>query len=290
MRGIALIGFALCLCGGTAHAGAIFASDGSLLYQIDGTTASVVNATTLSVAGVTGLAFSPSNQLWGVFDFGGTSQAGTIDLGTGNVSLLAQSIADDTRGLAFDAGGNLFTYFTGPGLIGGIDLGTGASTSAFANGCATAFSFAQDGTAWVSPDGAGMASIPMGAVIGTGSGCGTSTGSGSGAPTGSSGGTPTGSGSGGPPPSNFVALYGFGPTFYGIQQPGNGSVPSLVSFDGTTLQSPPNTTEIGVLPEGVSSLAVQQDVQFTPEPAAIALMGMGLSAIGGMVLYRRRRR
>jgi hypothetical protein len=87
-----------------------------------------------------------------------------------------------------------------------------------------------------------------------------------------------------------VAFYSFGDTFYGIQQPGDGSLSSLVSFDGTTFQSPPGTSELAVLPEGSSSLAVQQDLQFAPEPAAVALMGIGISAMGGMVLYRRRRR
>jgi hypothetical protein len=293
MRALASIGVLLCLCGGTANAAAIFASDGSQLYQIDGTTAGVLSSISLNIPGAglaRGLAFSPSNQLWGVFDFGGASQVGTIDLGTGNVSLLSQSIADHARGLAFDQAGNLFTFLPGLRSIQGVDMGTGAVTSSFASTCANAFSFAQDGTAWVSPDGTGIASLPMGAATGTGSSCGSSTGSGSGFPTGSGSGTPTGSGGAGTPPGLFVALYSFGSTFYGIQQPGGGGAPSLVSFDGTTLQSPPTTTAIGILPEGVSSLAVQQDVQVTPEPAAVALMGMGFSAMAGMVLYRRRRR
>jgi len=58
----------------------------------------------------------------------------------------------------------------------------------------------------------------------------------------------------------------------------------LISFNPDTASNPIDPTVIGGLPSNVTSLAIESD--FTPEPAGVALMGIGLAAL---LFYRRRR-
>jgi hypothetical protein len=278
-----------------ANAGLIgYASDGTNIYTIDPSNGAVLNTETLSTGALLGLAVDSSGALYGSFaipsaDFFG--QIGAIDPVTGNVTLLG-GILTDTFGnqwnagaLAFDPSGSLYSFSANSILS--VDSSSGFVTDQLdASPGSQALAFDANCTAWLSSNST-LSSI--------GQSCGGKFGTSGGAPTGSATGSATGSSiawtggtsAGGVDNLSSGPIVALSSTnsglFYGIAIDDGGN-PNLVSFDPDSLDNPIGVNTLGALPIGVNSLAVGGD--FTPEPAGVACMSIGLA----VVFYYRRRR
>ena len=258
-----------------------YVSDGTTIYTIDPTSGAVLDTQTLSVGSLDGMAINSGGTLFGDFNNSGVGQLGAIDPTTGNVTPVGSPFTDASRHswsagpLAFDQTGALYSYSGESILL--VDPSSGFVTDELAVSGGVGFAFDASCTAWLSDGGDEK-------LYSVGQGCG-------GFP-----GPPTGSGTGGTPvePTNPT---GSGPfqayitalsttsngLFFGILTNSPGSL-ELISFNPDTASNPIDPTVIGGLPSNVTSLAIESD--FTPEPAGVALMGIGLAAL---LFYRRRR-
>lgn len=244
---------------GSAFADRLFAVDGSgsnssSLYELDPTTGAIIS--TIGATGfshVTGLAFNPvDGQLYGWVS-GGTGLI-SINLTTGAGTTIGSGFSSQIPDMTFSSGGVLYAWTESNDTLATIDLTTGVMTSFGSNiGTSnTGLAFAPNGTLYLKPGSTLYTLDPTTGNSITSIGLSQSL-------------------------NNMLAFDSSGTLFSGVR--GGGF--TLVTIDPTT----GTVTTIGSNSAGnISALAFQP----VPEPASVALMGLGVLALGGYVRRRRR--
>ena len=115
--------------------GTVFSSTDLELVTIDSTSGlgtGVVSYSAPFSNGIRGLAFADDDTLYALADTGPLGSLGpdslyTVDIGTGNFTLVGSTGLTDVQGLAFSASGDLFAWDITSGLMS-LDLTTGFAT------------------------------------------------------------------------------------------------------------------------------------------------------------------
>jgi hypothetical protein len=240
-----------------------YIADGSTLYKIDPTTGATISSVDLDITGLRAMTFSSDGTLYGMFSSGSIFHLGTINTTTGTVTLTPQTATIGGFSIAFD-GLSLYELDRSANVTQ-LDPTTGAEGATVScNTFGLGMAFGGDGQAWRGDFNGQVHEYALG-----------------GSCTGSTGGSP---GSGSSPKLAYLSYVNG--TMYALDP----VLSQLDSFDGSTFPAggAPSITTIGSVAGGTSSLAVEDVTTFTPEPAAIPLMGSGIAALAGFLYWRRR--